>query len=127
VWRYVGLGFVIAYFLGKLPPQFAFPEGLGDVLAAVFALPLARALYRGKPVRKFFIAWNIYGVADLISAITMGVLYSQGSFGILRTGVSTALMTTFSINLIPTFFVPLFIMLHILALIRYKEVGSAEK
>jgi len=53
------------------------------------------------------------------------VLYSQGAFGILRTGVSTALMTSFPVSIIPTFFVPFFILLHVLALIRYKEVGPA--
>jgi hypothetical protein len=123
-WRYVGVGFVIAFLMGKLPAQFGIPEGLGDIIAAIFAFPLAVALHRRRPVRRAFIIWNIFGLIDLISAITMGVLYSQGSFGILRTNVSTALMTTFPINLIPTFFVPLFILLHLLALIRYKEVAS---
>jgi hypothetical protein len=121
-WRYVGLGFVIAYFLGYLPAGFGIPEGLGDIITAVFAIPLAIALNRGKPVRKFFIVWNIFGLLDLISAIIMGILYSEGSLGVLNTDVSTALMTTFPVNIIPTFFVPLFIMLHILALVRYKEV-----
>lgn len=123
-WRYVGLFFVIAYLMGKLPPQFGIPEGGGDIITAVFSLPLAFALRQGKPVRTAFIAWNVFGLVDLISAITMGALYSEGSFGILRTGVSTALMTTFPVNIIPTFFVPLFILLHLLALARTGEVGS---
>lgn len=125
LWRYVGIGFLIALLQGKLPAQFAIPEGLGDIIAAVFSLPLALALHRKKPVRGYFIVWNIFGLVDLVSAITMGVLYSQGPFGILRTEVSTALMTTFPVNLIPTFFVPLFIMLHVLALVRRKEVSAA--
>ncbi len=127
VWRYIGLGFIIAYLFGKLPPEFAIPEGTGDIIAAVFSLPLALALYRGKPVSRGFVAWNIFGLADLVSAITMGVLYSQGPLGILRTGVSTALMTSFPIHLIPTFFVPLFILLHLLALARRKEVVGSSK
>lgn len=123
VWRYVGLGFIIAFLFGKLPPQFAVPEGTGDVVAALFSLPLAFALYRGRPVRRWFVTWNIFGLADLVSAITMGMLYSEGPLGILHAGVSTALMTTFPIHLIPTFFVPLFILAHLLALARRKEVG----
>lgn len=125
LWRYVGIGFLIAFLFGRLPAQFAIPEGLGDIIAAVFALPLALALRRNKAVRGYFIAWNIFGLVDLVSAITMGVLYSEGPFGILRTEVSTALMTTFPVNLIPAFFVPLFIMLHVLALVRRKEVPTA--
>jgi hypothetical protein len=122
LWRYVGLGFIFVYLLGKLPGEFAIPEGVGDVVAAAFALPLARALHRKRPVRGYFLLWNIFGLIDLISAITVGILFSQGSFGILRTGVSTAFMTAFPVNVIPTFFVPLFILLHMLALARRNEV-----
>jgi len=125
VWRLVGLGFVIAVLVGKLPAQFGIPEGLGDIIAAVFALPLALALLREKSVRGYFILWNIFGLVDLISAITMGILYSEGPLGVLRTGVSTALMTTFPVNLIPTFFVPLFVLLHVLALVRRNEVRAS--
>lgn len=125
LWRYVGMGFLIAFLFGRLPAQFAIPEGLGDIIAAVFAYPLALALRSNKAVRGYFIAWNIFGLVDLVSAVTVGVLYSEGPFGILRTGVSTALMTTFPVNLIPAFFVPLFIMLHVLALVRRKEVPTA--
>jgi hypothetical protein len=125
VWRYVGVFFVIAFLMGKLPPQFGIPEGGGDIIAAIYSLPLAFALRQGKPVRTAFIAWNLFGLVDLISAITLGMLYSEGSLGFLRTGVSTALMTTFPVNLIPTFFVPLFILLHLLALARTREVGTS--
>jgi len=121
-WRYVGIGFVAGYYLGFLPPQFSFPEGIGDIISAIFALPLAFALSKNKRIHNLYVAWNIFGLIDLISAVTVGVLYSQGSFGILRTGLSTAVMTNFPINLIPTFFVPLFILLHLLALARHKEV-----
>jgi hypothetical protein len=120
----VGLGFLVAFLVGRLPAQFAIPEGLGDIVAAIFALPLALALRGEKPVRGYFILWNIFGLIDLLSAITVGILYSEGPLGVLRTGVSTALMTTFPVNLIPTFFVPLFILLHVLALLRRNEVKA---
>ncbi len=125
VWRLVGLGFILAFLVGKLPASFAYPEGIGDIIAAAFAIPVAGALGRRKPIKNYFVAWNIFGLVDLISAIAVGILYSQSTFGVLRTGVSTALMTTFPINLIPTFFVPLFILLHLLALKRRHEVRSS--
>ncbi len=124
VWRFVGLGFLVAYFLGRLPAQFAIPEGLGDIVAAAFALPIALALRRNQPVKGYFVLWNIFGLLDLLSAITVGILYSEGPFGILREGLSTAPMVTFPVNVIPTFFVPLFILLHVLALLRRNEVGK---
>jgi hypothetical protein len=129
VWRFVGIGFVVGAIVKLLPPQFGYPEGLGDVIAALFCLPLAFAIrgQRATPgLRAWFIAWNIFGLIDLVSAISLGILYSPSSFGVLRTDISTRLMTAFPINLIPTFFVPLFILLHLLALKRSKELaGSA--
>jgi hypothetical protein len=118
---------VIGAAVNILPVQFGYPEGLGDIAAAALCLPLAFAIRRrafSPGLRAAFIAWNLFGLIDLISAITMGVLYSQGSFGVLRTGVSTRLMTTFPVNMIPTFFVPLFILLHMLALKRSREVAG---
>ncbi len=124
VWRFVGAGFVVGAIAGVLPAEFGYPEGLGDVIAAVFCLPLAFAMRRqdlSSRLRRAFIAWNIFGLLDLLSAITLGVLYSPSSFGVLRTAASTQIMVTFPVSLIPTFFVPLFILLHLLALKRSSE------
>ncbi len=126
VWRFVGIYFVVSAILHVLPPQFGYPEGLGDVIAAIFCIPLAFAIRkknRSTGLRTAFIVWNIYGLIDLISAISLGILYSPGPSGILRTDISTAIMTTFPVSLIPTFFVPLFIMIHMLGLRRNGELA----
>jgi hypothetical protein len=128
VWRFVGLGFVIGAIVHVLPPQFGYPEGLGDIAAALFCLPLAFAIRKGsrsQGLRRAFIAWNIFGLIDLLSAISLGILYSPSSFGVLRTDISTGLMTQFPVSLIPTFFLPLFILCHMLALVRSKELAGA--
>jgi len=126
VWRFVGLGFIVGAAAEVLPPQFGYPEGLGDVIAAALCLPLALALRSGKRsprLRTAFVAWNVFGLVDLLSAITIGVLYSPSTFGVLRADLSTELMTRFPISLIPTFFLPLFILLHLLGLKRSREVA----
>ena len=130
VWRFVGLGFVIGAVMHTLPPQFGYPEGFGDVAAALFCLPLAFAIRKGSRstgLRRAYIAWNVYGLIDLLSAISLGILYSPSSFGVLRTDISTGLMTRFPVSLIPTFFLPLFILFHMLALIRSRELAGAPK
>jgi hypothetical protein len=40
-----------------------------------------------------------------------------------KEGISTTPMVTFPVHLIPTFFVPLFILLHLLALKRRRELA----
>ncbi len=127
VWRFVGIGFVIGALIHVLPPQFGYPEGLGDIVTAIFCLPLAFAMRKSSyspALRWAFIAWNVFGLIDLVSAVSLGILYSPSSFGVLRTDISTEPMTNFPVNLIPTFFVPLFILLHLLALKRSGELAE---
>ncbi len=119
LWRFVGLGFVIAWLEGALPAGFAIPEGFGDIIAALGALLLLPTLRKGRVPRGLLLAWNTWGFLDLISAIVMGVLYSNSTLGILSRGTATTrLMVTFPVSLIPTFFVPLFLLLHALTFKR---------
>ena len=128
IWRFVGFGFVLAWLLGELPGGFAIPEGLGDVAAAAGAVTLLPSLRRGTAPRGWLLAWNTFGLADLVSAITMGVLYSNGALGVLAgKGVTTELMVTFPVSLIPTFLVPLFILMHLLTFARVMPEGPGER
>jgi hypothetical protein len=119
IWRFVGFGFVAAWMLGRLPGGFAIPEGLGDAAAAAGAVALLPSLRRGTVPRTWLLVWNTFGLIDLMSALIVGVLYSNTNLGVLgRGGVSTELMVTFPVSLIPTFLVPLFILLHLLTFAR---------
>jgi hypothetical protein len=97
IWRFVGVGFVIGWLTGNLPAQFGVPEGLFDIIAAAGATILLVPLSRGEFPRRWLFVWNVFGVLDLISAITVGALYSNGTLGILSAGtVTTQVMTVFS-------------------------------
>ena len=122
LWRFVGLGFVIGWLTGDLPAQFGIPEGLFDIIAALGAAILLIPLNRGEFPRRWLLVWNVFGLLDLISAITVGVLYSNGTLGILSAGtVTTRVMTIFPVSLIPTFFVPLFVLVHLLVFVRLRR------
>ncbi len=128
IWRFVGLGFVLAWFVGALPGGFGIPEGLGDVAAAAGALALLPSLRRGSVSRRWLLIWNTFGLIDLLSALTMGVLYSNTNLGVLSNGgVTTELMVTFPVSLIPTFLVPLFILLHLLTFARTAGLARAHE
>jgi hypothetical protein len=118
-WRFVGFGFVAAWLFDMLPAGFAIPEGLGDAVAAAGAVALLPGLRRGTASRTWLLLWNTFGLADLLSALIVGILYSNGPLGVLSGGgVTTELMVTFPVSLIPTFLVPLFILLHLLTFAR---------
>jgi hypothetical protein len=123
--RLVGLDFLVAYAQGRLPAGFAFPAGLGDIFTGLLAIPLIVAMSGNQQsgTRKWFVAWNLLGLADLIVAVASGILHSGSKLGILAgDGPTTLIMTQFPRALIPTFFVPAFILLHLLALARRREV-----
>lgn len=124
--RFVGIFFIIAGLTGTMPPHFGWPAGIGDIVAAAVSIPLAVMLlkkYRSKLLHASFVAWNIFGLADLLMAISLGLLYSQSTVGILsEPSLHTQAATHMPLSLIPTFYVPVLILLHFLALKRRKEL-----
>jgi hypothetical protein len=117
MFRVVGIVFVILYFLGALPGAFALPAGWGDFAIGITAPVVAWYWKRPYPKRTF-IVWNVLGSLDLVNAVTLGVLASASSVGILADDVNTRLMGQFPLSLIPTFFVPLLLIFHLICFIR---------
>jgi hypothetical protein len=77
--------------------------------------------------RRALVVWNLLGLADLITAVGLGVLSSQSRIGVLAAGgVTTRLMGTFPLALIPTFFVPLLAILHLVALTRLAHLQTGQ-
>src|SRR5262249_30255722 len=73
--RVLGGLFLIRYIQGQLPGVFAIPAGVGDVLTGILAPIIAYWWYTGRPyARGAAIAWNLFGMADLINAVTIGTL-----------------------------------------------------
>ena len=115
--RVVGIVFVILYSLGALPGAFALPAGWGDFAIGITAPVVAWYWKRPFPKRTF-IVWNVLGSLDLVDAMTLGVLASASPVGVLAGDVSTRLMGQFPLSLIPTFFVPLLLIFHLICFIR---------
>jgi hypothetical protein len=123
LWRVAGAEFLIYYAYNRLPASFAFPAGIGDVLVGLAAPFVAVIAASGTPAaRRIVIGWCIVGIADLVVAVTMGVLNAPGRFGLLAGAVTTAPMLELPLSLIPAFFVPLSILLHLIVLRRSGEI-----
>jgi hypothetical protein len=118
--RVAGVVFVILHQLGSLPGVFAIPAGWGDIAIGVTA-PVVAWFWKPPYPRTAFVVWNVLGILDLVNAVTLGVLASPTPVGILAGDVSTRLLGQFPLSLIPTFFVPLFLILHLICLIRVRK------
>jgi hypothetical protein len=110
-WRILGFTFVLLQAHAILPALFALPAGYGDMFigmtATFVALKLANPTHRGA-----FIAWQLLGMADLVTAVGLGTtaqLFSPHAG-------SMAAMTVLPLSLVPTFFVPLLFILHIICI-----------
>ncbi len=108
-WRVEGLTFLILATYGILPKMFALPAGWGDITIGVTA-PLAVLLLAKPEHRRGFLAWQMLGMLDLVTAVALGAL----SGALAPHGIVTSPMTVLPLSLIPTFAVPLLMMLHII-------------
>ncbi len=118
-WRFAGLGFLALYAQGALPGFFAWPAGLGDIAIGITAPWVILALIQRPDFKnsRLFVVWNLFGILDLIVAVTTGALSSGLAPGI--TGaVTTAPMAQLPLVLIPAYFVPIFVMLHLASLFQ---------
>ena len=117
VYRLLGGVFLILYLLDKLPGQFALPAGIGDVIVGTLAPLVGYFLVKNYSWSKnLAIAWNIFGILDLVVAITCGFLTSPGRLQLLSLDNPNIFVTAFPLVLVPVFAVPLSIVFHIISL-----------
>ena len=126
LYRAVGAIFLILLAQEQLPSHFALPAGWGDIAIGLAAPLVALALLRGvRGARGLGAAWNVLGLLDLVVAVGMGTGYLAplltDAAGRLP---SAAAMGVFPMILVPTFAVPVSVLLHLLALAQLRrEIG----
>ncbi len=117
VYRLLGGVFLVGYAQGLLPGVFALPAGWGDVFIGL-AAPLVAWLLRirHRLSRPIAVLWNLAGIADLVLAVTLGVLSAPGPFHRLALATPNVAIGAYPFVLIPTVLVPLSILLHLFSL-----------
>jgi len=122
-WRMVGIGFVFLYFYDRLPALFALPAGLGDAMAAIGAVFIGVALYQRaatvSPERVYL--WNMFGLIDFVVAVSMGVMTRTGEALYFSGQVSSDILGTFPLALIPGFAVPFYVITHLIIFAQLKR------
>jgi hypothetical protein len=125
VYRVAGGIFLVLWADGRLPWQFALPAGIGDVATGSVAVVVAALLAQNAiGAHRVTYAWCLFGIADLVVAITMGAMTSPGQAHLLAFDAPNLLISSYPLVMIPTFAVPLALMLHGLVLWRLRR-GAA--
>jgi hypothetical protein len=123
-WRVIGFGFLPLYAYGVLPGLFAWPAGLGDVAIGLAAPFVAARLARdpGYAASRGYLWFHLAGLLDFVGAAGTAMLAS-GAFPALHAGLPTsAPMEVWPLFLFPGFLVPIFIALHLAALVQIVQV-----
>jgi hypothetical protein len=111
--RIFGAVFLVRWWQGGLPAEFAIPAGVGDVLTGLSAPLVAYWLYTGKPyARTAAILWNLFGMADFVNAVTIANIVQPS--------------IVFPIVMIPVYGVPRGFLIHSYSLIGLLK-GTAKQ
>ena len=111
-----GRVFAVLFFVlalqGRLAGPFPFFASWGDIITGVFAVPLLFAAADGKHTGTIM-EWNLFGTADLILAIFLGVTSAEGSpLQIFNAAPGSAAMQQLPWSFVPTVLVPFWLILH---------------
>jgi hypothetical protein len=119
VTRFVGIYFLVLHQRGELPRAFAVPAGIGDIVVATMALPVALAPLTADTRHRAVTIWNVVGFVDiLLVAVTAARLNLA----------DPAQMWAFRhlpLSLLPTFLVPLIIATHVIIFVRIARTQRA--
>ena len=114
----VGRVFAVLFFLlaaeGRLAGPFPFFAGWGDIITGVLALPVMwLASNREGKYTPAIAVWDLFGAADLVLAIALGVTSAAGSpLQIFDAGPGSEAMQQLPWSFVPTVLVPFWLILH---------------
>jgi hypothetical protein len=125
-YRVLGVTFLILYASGQLPGEFAWPAGAGDIAVGLLAPVVALAFARGPKTRGWMVAlWNAVGITDLVVAVGTGTLTSPSRLQRMAFDHPNELIGVYPLVLIPTFLVPLALVLHLASLAKLRRSSAS--
>ncbi len=126
-WRIIGFGFLPLYFYGVLPGVFAWPTALGDVAIGVAAAFMIARIDRDPDyaTSRGFVSFHGLGLLDFAVAVASAGLTTGRFPALVADGVTSAPMAVWPLNLFPSFGVPLFIILHLVVLLKVRHLRRA--
>jgi hypothetical protein len=101
---------------GLVPRMMTFAGANIDIYIGLSAPLIAWSSTRGRWGLKVASAWNILGLIALLNVVTRAVLTAPGPLHLIHAEVPDRMIGTFPFLLIPGFFVPLAVVLHLLAI-----------
>ncbi len=122
-WRVVGAAFLFLWAYGLLPAVFALPAGIGDVAVGLVAPFAAIAVALKAPGwRRAAKGVILAGLADFTVAFVTGIGSIGGNFLSFAGAPSNEVINALPLVLFPGFMVPVFIIMHVMAIIKLRSM-----
>jgi hypothetical protein len=101
---------------GLVPKMLTYQGANVDIYIGATAPVIAWLSTRGRLGLKLALIWNVLGLLSLANVVTRAVLTAPGPLNLIHAEVPNLMMGTFPFLFIPGFFVPLAVVLHLLAI-----------
>jgi hypothetical protein len=101
---------------GLIPRMLTFAGANVDIYIGASAPLIAWLSTRGRSGMKLALLWNVLGLLALANVVTRAVLTTSGPLNLIHAEVPNLMFGTFPYMFIPGFFVPLAVVLHVLAI-----------
>jgi hypothetical protein len=101
---------------GLVPKMLTFEGANVDIFIGASAPLIAWVSTRGRLGMRLALTWNVLGLLALANVVIRAVLTAPGPFNLIHAEVPNLMFGTFPFMFIPGFFVPLAIVLHLLAI-----------
>jgi hypothetical protein len=101
---------------GLVPKMLTFEGANVDIYIGASAPLIAWLSTRWRLGLKLALIWNVLGLLALTNVVVLAILTAPGPFNVIHTEVPNLMIGTFPYTLIPGFFVPLAVVLHVLAI-----------
>jgi hypothetical protein len=110
---------------GRMSGIFPLAAGWGDIITGVIALPLIASAAEPARNRTILFAWNLFGLADLVDAIVLGVTSISGSPLQIFAPPGSAPMQVLPWSFVPAVLVPLYMILHGIVFAQLRAVSPS--
>ena len=110
---------------GLAPRMLTYAGANVDIYVGATAPLVAWLSTRGRWGRKLALGWNVLGLLALANVVLRAVLTAPGPLNLVHAEVANRMIGTFPFMFIPGFFVPLAVVLHVLAIRAIRRSPAA--
>jgi hypothetical protein len=123
--RVFGVFFLLLAAVGRLSGPFPISAGWGDIITGVLALPaLWLALRQSQGGQSLLAGWNMFGMLDLVAAVTLGITSAQGSpLQVFDVGAGSTAVQMLPWSFVPTVLVPFYLIMHAILFVQLRQAA----